>query len=98
MEDKIIKVMKDLIEIYNLKKELYDKDYWIEKASKEAGFIPMEGDWISIEITTFKIEVSVYHKTNEDSKYWVNGIWTNNSFTSDYPRPDQYLASLKQEL
>jgi hypothetical protein len=98
MEEKIIKIAENLIEIRKLEEELNDKEYWIQKAQEEAGFVPAEGDWIHIEITLYKIKVSVHHKQSEGSKgdkYWINGVWFDNSFDSNYPLHEKMLAKMR---
>ena len=95
MEEKIIKIAKDLIEVWKLEQELKDKEYWIEKASKEAGFVPAEGDWVHVEITIFRIEVSVCHKDYNGSKYWINGHWYDSHFGANYPLYEEMLKEMK---
>lgn len=96
MKDKIIKIAENLIEVRRLKEELNNKDYWIKKAQEEAGFVPAEeGDWIHIEVTLFKIEVSVCHKNRGGSKYWKNGHWFDNPFDSNYPLHEEMLAEMR---
>lgn len=95
MEDKIIKIAENLIEVRKLKEELDNKEYWIQKAAQETDFIPAEGDWIHVDVTLFKIEVSVYHKEHGSAKYWMNGHWTNNPFDFSYPRHEKMLAEMR---
>ena len=89
MEKVINELTSHLKEINNLKYELEDKEYWINKAAKEAGFIPKEGDWIGVEVTLWYIRVSVYHKYTDHSikeaRYWLNGEWFNTPFPERYP-------------
>lgn len=95
MKEKIVKIAEDLIEVYKLTEELKDKEYWIEKASKETDFKPTEGDWIHVEVTLFRIEVGVYHKNYGGAKYWKNGRWSNNAFDSNYPMYDEMLKEMQ---
>lgn len=95
MKEKIIKIAENLIEVRRLKEELNNKEYWIQKAAKETDFVPAEGDWISVEITLFKIEVSVYHKEYGGSKYWKNGHWSDDPFNSNYPLHEKMLAEMR---
>ena len=95
MEDKIIEIAENLINVRRLKEELNNKEYWIQKAAKETDFVPAEGDWIHVEITLFKIEVSVHHKKYEGSKYWKNGVWTDDPFDSNYPLHEKMLAEMR---
>lgn len=85
MEEKIKELTKILCEAYSLKNELENKEFWIKKAKEEAGFIPQEGDWIHVEVTLFKIEVSVHHKNYGSAKYWKNGVWMDDPFSIKYP-------------
>lgn len=88
MEEIIKKLVMCLKEVDSLKDQLNDKNYWIEKAKKEAGFVPKEDTWIHIEVTTWKIEVSVYpsYKGSTDgAKYWINGKWFDTSFPGSIP-------------
>lgn len=86
MEDIINKISNCLKEVYSLKSKLDNKDYWIDRAVKEAGFIPKEGDWIHVEVTLWHIRISVYHKNGaKDAKYWLNGEWFNTPFPEKYP-------------
>ena len=95
MEDKIIELAECLVKAYKLKEELYNKEYWINKASKETDFVPAEGDWIHVEVTLFRIEVSVHHKESGGAKYWKNGVWSNDPFSSKYPLPEKMLDEMK---
>jgi hypothetical protein len=83
-------IIKELAEcqkkMYALEQQLKDKDYWINKAKEEAGFIPEgEKDWLHVEVTTFMIEVSVHHDNYGGAKYWINGQWFDTPFPSKYP-------------
>lgn len=98
MEEKITKIAENLIEVYKLTEELKDKEYWIEKASKETDFVPAEGDWIHVEVSLFKIEVSVYHKDYGGARYWRNGHWSNRAFDSNYPMYDEMLETEQQRF
>lgn len=95
MEEKIIEIAENLINVRRLKEEIDNKEYWINKAAKETDFIPTEGDWIHVEVTLFKIEVSVYHKKSGGTKYWKNGVWTDNPFDSKYPLHEKMLAEMR---
>ena len=95
MEEKIIELAESLVNAYRLKEELCDKEYWINKAQKEAGFIPAKGDWVSIDLSLYKIEVRVYHKKYDGAKYWKNGVWSDDPFDSNYPMPAELLAKMK---
>lgn len=89
MENTINKISNCLKEIHSLSYKLNDKEYWIDKAAKEAGFIPKEGDWISVDITIWHIRISVYHKYTghgaKESRYWFNGEWFDTPFPEKYP-------------
>lgn len=95
MEEKIIEIAENLINVRRLEEELDNKEYWIQKAAKETDFVPAEGDWIHVEVTLFKIEVSVHHKEYGSAKYWMNGIWTNNPFDSTYPLHEKMLVKMR---
>ena len=95
MEDKIIEIAENLINVRRLKEELNNKEYWVKKAQEEAGFVPAEGDWIHVEVSLFKIEVSVYHKESGTGKYWINGVWFDNPFDSNYPLHEEMLAKMR---
>ena len=95
MEDKIIEIAENLIRVRQLKEELDDKEYWIQKASQETDFVPAEGDWIHIEVTLFKIEIGVHHKNYGGAKYWMNGHWANDSFDTNYPLHEEMLAEMR---
>lgn len=96
MEEIIIKLAESLINARRLTGELDDKSYWINKASRETDFIPANGDWISIEVTLFKIEVSVHHKEYGGAKYWKNGVWSNDAFNIEYPLHEKMIADRKK--
>lgn len=87
MEKIINELTSHLKEIYNLRDKLNDKEYWINRAKEEAGFIPREGDWIHVEVTMYHIRISVYHNGGnaKDSKYWINGEWFDIPFPKKYP-------------
>lgn len=87
MEEIINKIADCLKEVSSLKYELDDKDYWIDKAAKETGFIPREGDWIHVEVTIWKIAVSVHHDKHVigENRYWINGEWFDTPFPKKYP-------------
>ena len=98
MKEKIIEIAENLIQVRQLKEELDNKEYWIQKASQETDFVPAEGDWIHIEITLYKIRVSVHHKQSEGGKgdkYWINGVWFDNPFDSNYPLHEEMLAKMR---
>ena len=95
MEDKIIEIAENSIQVSKLEEELDNKEYWIQKASQETDFVPAEGDWIHINISLFKIEVGVHHEECGHTKYWINGIWTNNPFDSTYPLYGEMLAKMR---
>ena len=95
MKEKIIKIAENLIEVCKLKEELDDKEYWINKASKETNFVPAEGDWIHVEVSLFTIEVRVHHKNYGGSKYWKNGHWFNSSFDLNYPLHEEMLQEMR---
>ena len=95
MEDKIRELAECLVRAYQLKEELKDKEYWLDKASRETDFVPAEGDWIHVEISLFKIEVSVHQKEYGGAKYWKNGIWTDDAFDTRYPLPKEMLNEKK---
>lgn len=89
MEKVIGEILSHLKEISNIRYKLNDKEYWINRAKEEAGFIPREGDWISVDITPWHIKVSVYHKHTDhnikEARYWINGEWFNTPFPEKYP-------------
>jgi hypothetical protein len=87
MEKVINELTSHLKGISNIRYKLNDKEYWINCAKEEAGFIPREGDWISTDITMWSIRVHVYHKTNDakGAKYWINGEWFDTPFPKSYP-------------
>lgn len=88
MEDVINKMSNYLKEVYYLKSKLDNKEYWINRAKEEAGFIPKEGDWISVEVTLWLIRVSVYHNHTDhnlkEARYWLNGEWFDTPFPKKY--------------
>ena len=84
--------IKDLVlAINNVNKiatKLDDKEYWINKAIKEAGFEPRENPWIHVGVSLWRIEISVYPDYNgsgKGAKYWINGEWFDTSFPDKYP-------------
>jgi hypothetical protein len=86
MEKKITQLTENLKQVCTLKHELDNPEYWINKAKEETDFIPAEGDWISVEVTLYKIEINVYHKQgSKGGVHWINGKWFNTSFPKDYP-------------
>lgn len=95
MEEKIIKIAKNLIEVRKLKEELNNKEYWIKKAAKETDFIPAEDDWIYIEITLFTIRVSVHHNIHGASKHWINGQWFNHLVGANYPIYEKMIEEMQ---
>lgn len=92
MEDKIMAIAENLINVHRLEQELDDKEYWINKAAKEAGFVPAENDWIHVDVTFFKVVISVYHQQYEGSVYWVNGVWTTDPHSFNYPSYEKMLC------
>lgn len=96
MKEKIIEIAENLINVRKLKEELDDKEYWIQKAAQETDFVPAEGDWIHIEITLYRIEVSVCHKKYGNSKYWKNGHWYNDPFDDGYPLHEKMLKEMRR--
>lgn len=93
MEKKINELVLTLQQANNLERQISDREYWINRAKEEAGFVPREGDWVHVEITMWSIRISVYHKANsaKDSKYWINGEWFNTPFPEKYP----FLSDMK---
>lgn len=90
MENIIKKIANLQNELRDLKESLSDTAYWVDKA-KEAGFIPMEGDWIAVELQPWKIMVRVYHKDYKgNNKYWINGEW----FDTPFPKKIKYITAL----
>lgn len=86
MTNTINELISHLKEIHVLQSKLNDKTYWINRAKEETGFIPQEGDWIHVEVTTWKVEVSVYHEQNvRGSRHWINGVWFDTSFPGRHP-------------
>ena len=85
MKETIKEILKCQEKLWQLTQTLNNENYWINKA-KEAGFIPQEGDWISVKVSTWRIEVYVYHKEGcKGAKYWLNGKWFDTSFPKEYP-------------
>lgn len=95
MKEKIKKIAENLIEVRKLKEELNDTEYWIQKAAQETDFVPAEGDWIHVEVTLFKIEVSVCHKNDGGSRYWKNGHWFDDPLDLDYPLHEKMLIEMR---
>ena len=95
MEKKINELVLTLQQARNLEPQISDKEYWINRAKEEAGFVPREGDWIHVEVTLWHIRVSVYHKYTDhrvkESRYWLNGEWFDTPFPEKYP----YLSDMK---
>lgn len=93
MDALIIKIAKNLVEVQRLRKELDDKEYWIQKAAQETDFVPAEGDWIHVSIDLFVIEVGVHHgpQIYGGTKYWRNGHWFNNRLDFNCPLPEEML-------
>jgi hypothetical protein len=89
MEKVINEITSHLKGISDIRYKLHDKEYWINRAKEEAGFIPREGDWISVDITIWHIKVSVYHKHTDhhikEARYWFNGEWFDRPFPEKYP-------------
>lgn len=87
METVINRLISVLRESHDLAYALENKEFWINKAKEEAGFIPKEGDWIHVEVTRWKIAISVYHENSsgKDSRYWINGAWYTTPFPEFYP-------------
>ena len=92
MEKVINELLSHLKEVANLRYKLNDREYWINRAKEEAGFIPREGDWIHVEVTIWKIEVSVHHDrhVSGENRYWINGEWFDTPFPDKYP----YLSEM----
>jgi hypothetical protein len=97
MEKKIIEIAKKLIEVRQLREELYDKEYWINKAAKETDFIPAEGDGIRVSVSLYTIEVAVHHKEYGGTRYWKNGVWLKHITSSDYPMHEKMLEKMQAE-
>ena len=91
MDALIKKIAKNLVEVQRLRKELDDKEYWIQKAAKETDFVPAEGDWIHVNVDLFIIEVGVHHALYGMPKYWRNGHWFNNRLDFNCPLPEEML-------
>ena len=93
MEKVIDELISHLTKVRDLQDKLHDKEYWINRAKEEAGFIPREGDWIHVEITIWKVAVSVYHDKHVigENRYWINGEWFNTPFPEKYP----HLSDMK---
>lgn len=85
MKNKINQLVLFLKSVETLKKEINNSEYWINLAKEEAGWEPQEGDWVSVDIKTYKIMVNVYHKKVGKGIYWINGQWFNTPFPGDYP-------------
>ena len=86
MKEVVDELREALNKVWHLRHELEDHDYWINKAKEEAGFTPHEGDWVNVQVTLWKIEVSVYPKSGiEGARYWINGQWFDTPFPSEIP-------------
>ena len=86
MKELIREIVECQKKIRELNHQIDNKEYWIKKAQKEAGFEPHEGDWISVEITTWKIMIHVYPKSGcKGARYWINGKWFDTAFPSTIP-------------
>ena len=85
MENKI-QELTDKIYREGVEKGNEEAQKLIQKAQEEAGFEPHEGDWISVEITTWKIMIHVYPKSGcKGARYWINGKWFDTAFPSTIP-------------
>ena len=88
----IQELAEHLLSVRRLRREIEDKDFWINKAIEEAGFTPEEGDWVAVNVEIWKIAVSVYHKHGiKGAKYWINGKW----FDTPFPQEFVDLSNLK---
>lgn len=87
MNTKLDQLKNSLKEAQNLISELHNPEYWINRAKEEAGFIPQEGDWISIDVTLYKIQINIYPKFFKPgtSAHWINGQWFTTAFPINYP-------------
>lgn len=85
--ENIIKNTAELLTSLNeLKCKLENKEYWLNKAKKETGLVLSDDAWIHVEVTLWKIRVSVYsNRNNPQRKYWINGEWFDSSFDINYP-------------
>ena len=90
MEKVIDEMLSHLKEVVNLQYKLNDKEYWINRAKEEAGFIPREGDWIHVEVTIWKVSVHHDKHVNGENRYWINGEWFDTPFPKKYP----YLSEM----
>lgn len=86
----MIQTIKEIVEcqekLRELRTKLDDPKYWINKAKAETDFEPAEGDWVSVKIQSWGIDVYVYHKSScEGARYWLNGKWFNTPFPKNYP-------------
>lgn len=95
MKEKIIEIAENLIRVRQLREELDDKEYWIQKAAQETDFVPAEGDWIHINVSLYTIEVGVHHEKYGGAKYWKNGVWFDDPFSSNYPLHEEMLEIIK---
>lgn len=93
MENLIKRVANLQKEIRQLKEELKSTSYWVKKAAKETDFTPEKGDWISVNIQPWVIQINVYHKDFDKggNKYWINGEWFNHPFPGKIPSIDNCI-------
>lgn len=96
MKELLNELIDSLENVRSIKRTIEsNSEYWINKAKEEAGFIPKEGDFISVEIQVFGlIRISVYHKDGKENKHWMNGEWGDTSYARYYPM----LSELKREI
>lgn len=88
MEDVIKNTAKLLTSLDDLRLKLENKEYWLKKAKEETDLVLLDDAWIYVEVTFWKIEVSVHSSWSKPSrnKYWMNGEWFDTPFDVDYPR------------
>ena len=87
MEHIIKNTTELLISLDKLRDKLYNKEYWFNKVKEETDLILSDDAWIYVEVTFYKISVSVHSSkgVNYKSKHWINGEWFNSSFDTNYP-------------
>jgi hypothetical protein len=96
MEELIRQIAEHQKALISLRNQINNPAYWIKKAQEEAGFIPAEGDWVSVEVERWKTAVHVYHRStsSEGTKHWINGEWFDTSFPKKYPYIDDLIKKL----
>lgn len=88
------KMIAKLIDnVRTLERTLDNKEYWIKEAEK-VGFVRTPKSWISVQVETWKIEVSVHNgQDSRQTKVWINGQW----FDTYFPKEIPFLSNLVKE-